>query len=188
MRVGAVDGLDVPAQRQHVAPVAVGMEQCLQQAVVGLRPAPPRTAPSQFSAATEISSVLSSMCASRHQPSSRRFPCPQSLYPFADRRRKGVRGDSFIRAKRQDMTLIRRNAAVEGVEIDLLHRRRSAALDHVEPSIEHRDEARPCRAESLVDPAGSPFPGALADLVGREEPGRLGAGQFAARPATCCDG
>ncbi len=36
-REGAVDGLDVPAQRQHVAPVAVGMEKRLQQHIVGAR-------------------------------------------------------------------------------------------------------------------------------------------------------
>ena len=30
-RIGAVDGLQVPAQRQHVAPIAVGMKQRLQQ-------------------------------------------------------------------------------------------------------------------------------------------------------------
>ncbi len=33
----AVQRLDLPAQRQHVAPVAVGMEQVLQRAVVRLR-------------------------------------------------------------------------------------------------------------------------------------------------------
>ena len=36
-RVRAVDGLDVPAQRQHVAPIAVGMKQRFQRAVVRLR-------------------------------------------------------------------------------------------------------------------------------------------------------
>ena len=35
--IGAVEGLDIPAQRQHVAPVAVGMEQGFQRAVVRLR-------------------------------------------------------------------------------------------------------------------------------------------------------
>jgi hypothetical protein len=34
-RVRAADRLDVPAQRQHVAPMAVGMKQGFEQAVVG---------------------------------------------------------------------------------------------------------------------------------------------------------
>src|SRR6185369_17797925 len=34
--VSAIQRLDVPAQRQHVAPVAVRMEQCLQQGFIGL--------------------------------------------------------------------------------------------------------------------------------------------------------
>ena len=36
-RVGAVEGLDVPAQRQHVAPIAVAVKQRVQQTVVGPR-------------------------------------------------------------------------------------------------------------------------------------------------------
>ena len=44
-RVGAVDRLDVPAQRQHVAPIAVGMEQRLQQRRRRTSPALLRTAP-----------------------------------------------------------------------------------------------------------------------------------------------
>ena len=36
-RSRAVDGLDVPAQRQHIAPIAIGVEQRIQQAVVGAR-------------------------------------------------------------------------------------------------------------------------------------------------------
>ena len=59
--VGAVDGLQVPAQRQHVAPIAVGMKQGFQQAVVGLSRARCSNCASQFSAAIEISSVLSSI-------------------------------------------------------------------------------------------------------------------------------
>ena len=35
-RVGAIERLDVPAQRQHVAPIAVGVEQLIQQGVIGL--------------------------------------------------------------------------------------------------------------------------------------------------------
>src|SRR5882724_11228168 len=76
------------------------------------------------------------------------------------------------------MPLIRRHAAVEGVEIGLLHRRRPAAFGHGEPLIELWREARPGRAESRLDAAWSPFLGALADLVRRKEPGRLGAGQY----------
>ena len=34
-RVGAVDGLQVPAQRQHVTPIAVGVKQGFQHTVVG---------------------------------------------------------------------------------------------------------------------------------------------------------
>src|ERR1700733_4475911 len=79
------------------------------------------------------------------------------------------------------MALIRRNAAVQRIEIGLLHRRRSFALDHVEPGIEHRGKARPCAAESAFDPARSPFLGAFADLVGGEEPDRLGARQWRLR-------
>src|SRR6202035_3433437 len=33
--IGAIDGLQVPAQRQHIAPIAFGMEQGFEQAVVG---------------------------------------------------------------------------------------------------------------------------------------------------------
>ena len=76
------------------------------------------------------------------------------------------------------MPLIRRHAAVEGIEIDLAHRRRPAAFGHGEPLIELRREARPRRAEPRIDAARSPFLCPLADLVGREEPARLGAGQF----------
>ena len=33
--IGAVDGLQAPAQRQHIAPIAVGVKQGFQQAVIG---------------------------------------------------------------------------------------------------------------------------------------------------------
>src|SRR5947207_14938588 len=76
------------------------------------------------------------------------------------------------------MPLVRRHAAVEGVEIGLLHRRRPAAFGHGEPLIEFWCEAGPCRAESRVDAARSPLLGPLADLIRRKEPGWLGAGQY----------
>src|ERR1700712_2131348 len=76
------------------------------------------------------------------------------------------------------MPEIWRHTAVEGIEIGRLHRGRPATLCHIEPLIELWREAGPRGAEALVDPARAPFLGALADLVRRKEPGRLGAGQF----------
>src|SRR5712664_1519890 len=72
--------------------------------------------------------------------------------------------------QRQYVPLFRRNAAVQCIEIDLLHRRRPAALGYLEPSIQHRGKARPGRAETLINAARAPFFRTLADLVGREEP------------------
>ena len=79
----AVEGLEVPAQRQHVAPVAVGMEQRLQQRRRRASPSASSNCASQFSAATEMSSVLSSMRVSRHRPSVRRFPASEPI-PIRD--------------------------------------------------------------------------------------------------------
>jgi hypothetical protein len=72
--------------------------------------------------------------------------------------------------QRQDVASIRRHAAVQGVEIDLLHRGLPVALRHRDPAVEYRDEVRPRRAESGVDAARAPFFGALANLVGRKKP------------------
>ena len=60
-RVRAIDGLDVPAQRQHVAPVAIGMKQGFEQGVPSGAASAPSNCVSQFSVAIEISSVLSSI-------------------------------------------------------------------------------------------------------------------------------
>src|SRR5437879_6170147 len=76
------------------------------------------------------------------------------------------------------MPQVRRDAAVEGIEIGRLHRGWPATLGHIEPLVELRREAAPCGAEPLVDATRSPFPRPLADLVRREEPCRLGAGQL----------
>src|SRR5581483_6463136 len=75
------------------------------------------------------------------------------------------------------MALSRRNTSLERIEIDPLHGLASAAIDNREPIVEVRRKADPGGAELLLDAARSPLPRALADLVGREEPGRLGAGQ-----------
>jgi hypothetical protein len=72
--------------------------------------------------------------------------------------------------QRQHVPLFRRNAAVQCIEIDLLHRRRPAALGYLEPSIQQRGKVRPGRAETLINAARAPFFRTLANLVGREEP------------------
>src|SRR6266568_3037764 len=80
--------------------------------------------------------------------------------------------------ERQDQPLIRRHAAVEGVEIGPLNRRRSAVLDHFHPLIQLWGEGGPCGAKPFVETARTPILGALADMIGGEEPARLGARQF----------
>src|SRR5881398_569665 len=76
------------------------------------------------------------------------------------------------------MPLIRRNMAIEGIEINLFHRARPAAFGDLQPAVEVRREARPRRAEPGFNTARAPFLGALAHLVRREEPDRLGARTF----------
>src|SRR5258708_39094498 len=80
--------------------------------------------------------------------------------------------------QREDMPLIRGNAAGKRILIDLLHRPLAAAFDDLEPSIQHRCKTRPRRAEPDVDAARPPFLRAFADSFGRKKPGRLGARQF----------
>src|SRR5258708_39816844 len=89
------------------------------------------------------------------------------------------RAKSALPEQREHVALLGRNAPLQRVEIDLPHRLRSAALDHGQASLEPRRKARPCRAKTLLYAARAPFLGALADLVGREEPARLCAGQLA---------
>src|SRR5579883_1023054 len=86
------------------------------------------------------------------------------------------------------MALIRRNTSLERIEIDPLHGVASPAIDNGEPIVEVRCKAGPGRAELILDAARSPLPRALADLVGREEPGRLGAGQRRLIGRTCAMG
>src|SRR5262245_52344850 len=75
------------------------------------------------------------------------------------------------------MAFVRRNTAVQGIQIDVFHGLRTAALRHLQPSIEVRRKARPRRAKALVDAARTPLLGALADMVRGKEPARLGARQ-----------
>src|SRR5690349_19937171 len=77
------------------------------------------------------------------------------------------------------MPLLRRNTPLEGIEVNASYGVPPVALDHGEGFFQHWREARPGRAEALVDAARAPLLGALADLVGREEPARLCAGQLA---------
>ena len=74
----------VPAQRQHVAPIAVGMKQAFSAGHRRSLRARASNCASQFSTATEISSVLSSMRVSRTGRLRGVFP-ERNLYPFADR-------------------------------------------------------------------------------------------------------
>src|SRR6266478_8388844 len=122
-----------------------------------------------------MSSVLSSIGVSLGRPTLPRFAKP-SLYRSVSRR-KGARRTPLCQ-ERQDVPLIRRNTAVQGVKIDLFHRPLAAAFGDLEPSVQHRSKTRPRRAEPGVDAARSPFLGPFANLVGREEPCRLGARQW----------
>src|SRR5438552_12591565 len=122
-----------------------------------------------------MSDVLSSM---RFSPPAVFAACSPGAYTQSGRPRKSVESRRLCR-KRQDMALVRRNTAIEGIEINLFHRAGPAAFGDLEPAIEVRREARPRRAEPRVDTARTPFLGALAHLVRREEPGRFGARQFA---------
>ena len=75
------------------------------------------------------------------------------------------------------MALIRRNTSRERIEVHLPDRVRAAALGHLEPAAECRRKLRPGGGEARIDAARSPLLGSLANLVGREEPFRFGAGQ-----------
>ena len=88
-RVRAVDGLDVPAERQHIAPIAVGMEQRSSEAPSSGFASASSNCASQLSAATEISSVLSSMRVSLAWPSFAAFSLLQA-YTHSGSRRKAV--------------------------------------------------------------------------------------------------
>ena len=173
----------VPAQRQHIAPIAVGMEQVFQRAVIGFRRARSRTPPASLSAATAISSVLSSMRASRPPAVCAAFPLDASLYPFG-RPQKG--------ARRQRLFARETGCAPDPAEHGRsAYRDRPAAPRRARGSrsrsaIRSRLGAKPDHAapKRCIDAARAPFLGALADLVGREEPARLGAGQFRLRRAT----
>ena len=61
--------------------------------------------------------------------------------------------------QRQDVALMRRHPAVEGIEIDRLHGSRASAFPHLHPLIQQRDEALPCGAEPLIE---SEKPGLMA--------------------------
>src|SRR5664279_3951025 len=130
---------------------------------------------SQFSAAIETSSVLSSIGVFSFGRL-RGVSLWKNLYRLGSRRKGGIRIP--LCRQREDVTLLRRHAAAQRVEINLLHRILAPAFDHVEPSIQPRGKTGPRRAEPLLDAAGTPFPGAFANLVGREEPARPGARQF----------
>src|SRR5688500_19805110 len=95
------------------------------------------------------------MRVSLHRPSVRRFPDAEPI-PFSDRAERAG-GDAAYSLKRQDMALIRRNAAVQRIEIDLLHVGWPTAYGHGEPLVQHGHETHPRRAEPRLDAARSPF-------------------------------
>src|SRR5258708_16629401 len=80
--------------------------------------------------------------------------------------------------QREDVPLIRGNAAGKRVLVDLFHRPLAAAFDDLDPSIQPRRKTRPRRAEPDVDAARPPFPGPFANLVGRKKPCQRGARPF----------
>ena len=184
-RVGAVDGLDVPAQRQHVAPIAVGMKQRVRADRRRAAPALPRIAPANC----------------RRQPKYRRscracaflvtgrlrgvFPF-RSLYPFG-RRRKAVTRCRLFR-QRQDMPLFRRHAAVEGIEIGRAHRGRPAAFDHLEPLLEFRGKAGPGRRRTVCRRRPVPTPSHVCGSGRGRRTRPASRPAVPARPARSCDG
>ena len=163
----AVDGLQRPAQRQHVAPIAVGVKQGFQERRRRARPA--RFELRQpVSAAIEISLVFRA-CAFL---STGRL-CGVSLIldpiPIRDRRKAVERCRPFAKATGcapvaaecgrsacRDRPVARRQARGP--------RSRSSHL------VQLRGKPRPRSAKPRVDAAGPPLFGALADLVRREEP------------------
>ena len=68
------------------------------------------------------------------------------------------------------MPLIGRHPAGQCIAIDILDGDRATALGNLERLFQQRQESRPRRVEAGINAARSPFFGALANLVRREEP------------------
>src|SRR3954452_24597462 len=101
-----------------------------------------------------MSVVLSSMRASLHQPSSRLIPYVEPI-PIREGAERAWRDGGYSLSDR--IPLVRRSAAVKGIQIDPAHGRRATALGDLQSPVQHRRKARPCRAKSRVDAARAPF-------------------------------
>ena len=153
----AVDGLQCPAQRQHVAPIAVRVKQRFQRTIVGLRQRVFELREPTVRGDRNIVRFVEHARFSAPAVCRGGFP-DRSLYRFGIAQ-KGREGDAGYSVKRQDMALFRRQ------------RGRSACRDRpaftaagprpsvtVEPLVQHRGETRPRRAEPDIDAARVPIP------------------------------
>src|SRR4051794_37591188 len=93
---------------------------------------------------------------SRH-PCRTAIPCAEmTLRQFRVAATGAGYASSPLRHQRQDVALVRRHAAVQRIEINLLHRCPPTALRHRDAAVEHRNEPRPRLAEPGFDAARAP--------------------------------
>src|SRR5262249_3816587 len=147
--VGAVERLDVPAQSQHVAPMAVRMEKRPSRAVIAAVDRKLELRQPVLRCDRNIVGFVEHW----------RFPSPAGFAALVPVKAYTVRHrpESGLFEKREHVALLWGNATGQGIEIDPLHGGGSAAFSDGQPALQIRRQTGPGLREPRLDTTRSPL-------------------------------